>query len=92
MEDGIMDDGGLEGCIKEMRELAKDKSPYLGMEFPSEEAAYEFYNEYGRIVGFANETGISLKASHDLISAIAGEKQFVGFTREDQKTYLCAKR
>ncbi|GMP33921.1 hypothetical protein CsSME_00007024 [Camellia sinensis var. sinensis] len=32
MEDSIMDDGGLEGCIEEMRELAKDKSPYLGME------------------------------------------------------------
>ncbi|XP_028109693.1 protein FAR1-RELATED SEQUENCE 5-like [Camellia sinensis] len=189
-----MDDGGLEGCIEEMGELAKDKSPYLGMELLSEEAAYEFYNEYGRIVGFsirrdycnksqkdgvmtsrkfvcckegerkkdkrytmiknprsetrtnckafmhisfkrdlskwivskfdsnhnhplhlpqcthlmpsqrkvcdaqginidiADESGISLKASHDLISAIAGGKKFVGFTREDQKTYLRAKR
>ncbi|KAF5960661.1 hypothetical protein HYC85_001870 [Camellia sinensis] len=194
MEDSIIDDGGLEGCIEEMGELAKDKSPYLGMEFPSEEAVYEFYNEYGRIVGFsirrdycnkskkdgvmtsrkfvcykegerekdkrytmiknprsetrtnskafmhisfkrellkwivskfdnnhnhplhlpqcthlmpsqrkvydaqginidiADETEISLKASHDLISAIAGAKEFVGFTREDQKTYLRAKR
>ncbi|XP_028081102.1 protein FAR-RED IMPAIRED RESPONSE 1-like [Camellia sinensis] len=134
MEDGIMDDGGLEGCIEELGKLAKDKSPYLSMEFPSEEAAYEFYDEFGRIVRFsiirdycnkskkngvmtsrkfvcykegerekdkrytginidiADETGISLKASHDLISAIAGGKEFVRFTREDQKTYLHAKR
>ncbi|KAL7200508.1 hypothetical protein ACSBR1_032435 [Camellia fascicularis] len=124
MEDGIMDDGGLEGCIEEMRELVKDKSPYLGMEFPSEEIAYEFYNEYRRIVGFgirkdycnkskkdgvmtsrkfvcdvqgmnidiADDTGISLKALHDLISVIVGGKEFVGFMREDQKTYLRAKR
>ncbi|KAL7258001.1 hypothetical protein ACSBR1_004179 [Camellia fascicularis] len=49
MEDGIMDDGGLEGCIEEMGKLVKDKSSYLGMEFPSEEAAYEFYNEFGSI-------------------------------------------
>ncbi|KAL7164882.1 hypothetical protein ACSBR2_040721 [Camellia fascicularis] len=119
MEDGIMDDGGLEGCIEEIGEMAKDKSPYLGMEFPSEEAAYEFYNEYGRIVGFsirrdyynkskkdgvmtsrkfvvrkvcdaqginidiADETGISLKASHNLISAIAVRKEFVGFMQKD---------
>ncbi|XP_028091132.1 protein FAR1-RELATED SEQUENCE 5-like [Camellia sinensis] len=135
-----MDDGGLEGCIEEMRELAKDKSPYLGMEFPSEKAAYEFYNEYGRRVlvleeiirdlsklivskfdsnhnhplhlpqcthlmpsqrkvcdaqginiDIADESGISLKASHNLISAIAGGKEFVGFTREDQKTYFVQK-
>ncbi|XP_028102314.1 protein FAR1-RELATED SEQUENCE 5-like [Camellia sinensis] len=194
MEDGIMDDGGLEGCIKEMGKLAKDKSQYLGMEFPSEEVAYEFYNEFGRIVGFsirrnycnkskkdgvmtsrkfvccnegerekdkrytviknprsetrtncnafmhivfkrnlskwivskfdnnhnhplhlpqcthlmpsqrkvcdvqginidiADETEISLKASHDLISVIVGGKEFVEFTRKDQKTYLRAKR
>ncbi|XP_028124371.1 protein FAR1-RELATED SEQUENCE 5-like [Camellia sinensis] len=175
MEDSIMDDGGLEGCIEEMGELAKDKSPYLGMEFPSEEAAYEFimnteelwglvleeiiegdrekdkrytmiknprsetrtnckafmhisfkrdlskwivskfdsnhnhplhlpqcthlmpsqrkvYDAQGINIDIADESGISLKASHDLISAIAGGKEFVGFTREDQKTYLRAKR
>ncbi|KAL7224801.1 hypothetical protein ACSBR1_026144 [Camellia fascicularis] len=172
-----------------MGELAKDKSLYLGVEFLSKEATYEFYNEYERIVGFSirrdycnkskkdgvmtskficckegerekdkrytmitnprNETrtncnvfmhisfkqdlskwimtkfddnhnyslhlpqcthlmpsrrkvcdaqginidlvdeiGITLKALH----AIVGEKEFVGFTREDQKTFLRAKR
>ncbi|KAL7186566.1 hypothetical protein ACSBR2_028323 [Camellia fascicularis] len=131
-----MEDSALE-------ELAKNSMPCIGMEFDSEEAAYEFYNEYGRIVGFsirryyhtkvrkmvlmkfddnhnhflyipqcthmmpsqrklcnaqginidvADDTGISLKASHDLISALAGGSEFVGFTREGQKTYLRAKR
>ncbi|KAL7248037.1 hypothetical protein ACSBR2_002855 [Camellia fascicularis] len=123
MEDAIIDDGGPERYIKEIKELAKDKSLYFGMEFPSEEAANEFYNEYRRIVGFSirrdycnkskkddvmtsrkrnvrdaqgmnigivDEIGISLKASHDLISAIVGGKEFV--MREDQKKYLCAKK
>ncbi|XP_028090677.1 protein FAR-RED IMPAIRED RESPONSE 1-like [Camellia sinensis] len=70
MEDGIMDDGGLEGCIEEMRELAKDKSPYLGMEFPSEEAAYEFYNEYGRIVGFNIRKDYCNKSNKDGVMTI----------------------
>ncbi|KAL7207927.1 hypothetical protein ACSBR1_029807 [Camellia fascicularis] len=43
-------------------------------------------------IDIANETGISLKALHDAISAIARGNEFVGFTREDQKTYLRAKR
>ncbi|XP_028108771.1 protein FAR1-RELATED SEQUENCE 5-like [Camellia sinensis] len=182
-----MEDSALE-------KLANNSMPCVGMEFDSEEGAYEFYNEYGRIVGFsirrdyhtkskkdgiminrkfvcckkgekekdkryitvkhpqhetrtkcnafmyisfrrdlskwvlmkfddnhnyllhipqcthmmpsqrklcdaqginvdvANDIGISLKASHDLISALARGKEFVGFTREDQKTYLRAKR
>ncbi|KAL7247349.1 hypothetical protein ACSBR2_002295 [Camellia fascicularis] len=158
MEDGIMDDGGLEGCIEEMRVLAKDKSPYLGIEFPSEEAAYEFYNEYGRIVGFgirrdycnkrkkdgvmtsrklvcylwkwivskfdnnynhllhlpqcthlipsqrkvcnaqsinidiADDTRISFKPSHDLISVIAGGKEFVRFMRGGSECILTFKK
>ncbi|KAL7258174.1 hypothetical protein ACSBR1_004317 [Camellia fascicularis] len=126
-----MEDGALE-------KLANNSMPCVGMEFDSEEGAYDFYNEYGRIMGFsirrdyhtkskkdgiminrkfvcckegekekdkrklcdaqginvdlADDTGISLKASHDLISALAKGKEFVGFTREDQKTYLRAKR
>ncbi|XP_028072973.1 protein FAR-RED IMPAIRED RESPONSE 1-like [Camellia sinensis] len=50
------------------------------------------YDAEGINIDIADESGISLKASHDLISAIAGGKEFVGFTREDQKTYLRAKR
>ncbi|KAL7178172.1 hypothetical protein ACSBR2_031342 [Camellia fascicularis] len=152
-----MEDGALE-------KLANNSMPCVGMKFDSEEGAYEFYNEYGRIVGFSirrdyhaksKKDGIMinrkfvcckegekekdkwyitvkhpqhetrtkcnafmyisfrrdlskwvlmkfddnhnhllhfLNASHDLISALAGGKEFVGFTREDQKTYLRAKR
>ncbi|XP_028067917.1 protein FAR1-RELATED SEQUENCE 5-like [Camellia sinensis] len=43
-------------------------------------------------VDIANDTGISLKASHDLISALAGGKENLRFTREDQKSYLRGKR
>ncbi|KAL7217057.1 hypothetical protein ACSBR1_028882 [Camellia fascicularis] len=49
-------------------------------------------NAQGINVDVADDTGISLKASHDLVSALAGGNEFVGFTREDQKTYLRAKR
>lgn len=49
-------------------------------------------NAQGINADVADDTGISLKALHDLISALAGRKEFVGFTREDQKTYLRAKR
>ncbi|XP_028120014.1 protein FAR1-RELATED SEQUENCE 5-like [Camellia sinensis] len=135
-----MEDGALE-------ELAKNSIPCVGMEFESDEAAHEFYNEYGRIVGFSinrdyhtkskkdgimisrkffddnhnhllhipqfmhmmpsqrklcdaqginvdvvDDTGISLKALHDLISALVGGKEFVGFVQKDKKTYLRAKR
>ncbi|KAL7185934.1 hypothetical protein ACSBR2_027815 [Camellia fascicularis] len=40
----------------------------------------------------ADATGLSLKASHDLISTQAGEREFVGFTQEDQKSCLRVKR
>ena len=43
-------------------------------------------------VDIADDTGISLKASHDLISALTGGKANLGFTREDQKSYLRGKR
>ncbi|XP_028091549.1 protein FAR1-RELATED SEQUENCE 5-like [Camellia sinensis] len=189
-----MENDGHEGCSKNMGELTKDKTPCLGMEFHSEEVTNQFYNEYGRIMGFGirrdyhsksrkegaminrkficckdgekekdkqymivnhpkhetrtkcnafmyvsldrglskwivkkfddnynhplhlpqcthlipsqrklnqvqalnvdigDETGISLKASHDLISALEGGKENLGFMREDQKSYLRGKR
>ncbi|KAL7161496.1 hypothetical protein ACSBR2_042039 [Camellia fascicularis] len=40
----------------------------------------------------ADATGLLLKASHDLISTQAGGREFVGFTRKDQKSYLRVKR
>ncbi|KAL7170075.1 hypothetical protein ACSBR2_035010 [Camellia fascicularis] len=183
---------GLERSIEDNARLLKEHTPSLGTEFESKEIAYQFYNEYGRIMGFsirrdyhtkskkdgimvnrkfvcrkqgekdkrsemvkqprqgtktnckafmyvsldrelskwvvtkfddthnhimhlsqcahmmpsqrkvseaqginmelADATGLSLKASHDLISTQAGGREFVGFTREDQKSYLCVKR
>ncbi|KAL7164707.1 hypothetical protein ACSBR2_040583 [Camellia fascicularis] len=43
-------------------------------------------------VDIANDTGIYLKVSYDLISALVGGKENLGFTREDQKSYLRGKR
>ncbi|KAL7212019.1 hypothetical protein ACSBR2_014806 [Camellia fascicularis] len=39
----------------------------------------------------ADATGLSLMASHDLIRTQAGGREFVGFMREDQKSYLRVK-
>ena len=180
--------------VKENEHLIEDYTPCLQKEFESEEAAYEFYNGYGRVMGFsiricystksqkdgvligrkfvcskqgtrgkdkrylvvehprketrikcdanmsislnretskwivvgfeekhnhslhlpecahmmksqrtireaqainvdiAADSGLSLKASHDLLSAQAGGKEFLGFTREDQKNYLRGRR
>ncbi|KAG5550667.1 hypothetical protein RHGRI_015573 [Rhododendron griersonianum] len=44
-------EGGT-GLEETMKELSKDYSLSLGMEFESEEDAYEFYNDHARITGF----------------------------------------
>ncbi|KAI8557212.1 hypothetical protein RHMOL_Rhmol05G0319000 [Rhododendron molle] len=189
-----MDDDGLEGNIEDNGELLNERTPRIGMEFESEEVAFQFYNEYGGIRGFsirrdthtkskkdglminrkfvcrkegekekdkrcsivlqprqetrtkrtanlyisfnrdsmkwevkkfddvhnhllhlpetaylmstqrnlcesqalnieiANAAGLSLKLSHDFLSAQVGGPEFVGFTIEDHKTYLRGKR
>ncbi|GMP68599.1 hypothetical protein CsSME_00028160 [Camellia sinensis var. sinensis] len=92
MKDGIMDDGGLEGYIEEMRKLAKDKSPYLGMEFPSKEATYEFYNEFGRIVGFRIRRDYCNKSKKD---GVMTSRKFVCCKegeREKDKQYTVIKK
>ncbi|XP_058198457.1 protein FAR1-RELATED SEQUENCE 5-like [Rhododendron vialii] len=43
-------------------------------------------------IDIAADIGLSLKASHDLLSAQAGGKECLGFTREDQKNYLRSRR
>ncbi|KAI8551016.1 hypothetical protein RHMOL_Rhmol06G0152000 [Rhododendron molle] len=43
-------------------------------------------------IDIAADIGLSLKASHDLLSAQAGGKECLGFTREDQKNYLRTRR
>ncbi|KAL7186599.1 hypothetical protein ACSBR2_028349 [Camellia fascicularis] len=140
-----MENGGHEGCSKDMRELIKNKTPCLGMEFHAVEVANHFYNEYRRIMRFgirkdchsknrdlskwivkkfddnrnhplhlpqythlipsqkklcqaqaldvdiADDTDISLKASHDLISALAGEKK-IWDSREMTKKAICVEK
>ncbi|KAF7151126.1 hypothetical protein RHSIM_Rhsim02G0232300 [Rhododendron simsii] len=94
-------EGGT-GPEETMKELSKDYSLSLGMEFESEEDAYEFYNDHARITGIreaqalnielAVDSGLSVKASHDLISAQSGGRENVGFTLNDHKSYLRARR
>ncbi|XP_027174418.1 protein FAR1-RELATED SEQUENCE 7-like [Coffea eugenioides] len=95
----------------------------IGMEFQSEDEAYNFYNRYGLVVGFsvrkdylnkdkegvitsrrkvsisqgaqaeiANDAGISLKQSHELMGKEAGGLGNIGYTRDDLKRYLRTKR
>ncbi|GMP41800.1 hypothetical protein CsSME_00011773 [Camellia sinensis var. sinensis] len=54
--------------------------PKLGMPFDSEQAAYDFYNNYGGKVGF------SIRKSE------CGGRASLGFTKLDQKNYLRSKR
>ena len=48
-------------------ELAKNSMPCIGMEFDSEEASNEFYNECGRIVGFIIRRDYHTKSKKDVI-------------------------
>ncbi|KAL7201721.1 hypothetical protein ACSBR1_033423 [Camellia fascicularis] len=57
-----------------MGELAKDKSPYLGMEFPSEKTAYEFYNKSGKIIGFSIRRDYCNKSNKDGVMTSRKEK------------------
>ena len=87
-----MDDGGLEGCIEEMRGLVKDKSPYLDMEFPLEEIAYEFYNEYRKIVGFGIGKDYCNKSKKD---GVMTSRMFVCYMvgeREKDNRYTVIKK
>ncbi|XP_027166119.1 uncharacterized protein LOC113766093 [Coffea eugenioides] len=93
--------------------------PKIGMEFQSEDEAYNFCNRYGLVVGFsvrkdylnkdkdgvvtsrrkvsisqgtqaeiANDAGISLKQSHELIGKEVGGLGNISYTRDDLKRYL----
>ncbi|XP_059649946.1 protein FAR1-RELATED SEQUENCE 5-like [Cornus florida] len=66
-----------------------DWKPKYGMEFDYEEKAFEFYNEYGRRVGF------SVRKDHANKSPVIGEvtsRLYVcckeGFRRKDKRDYL----
>ncbi|XP_027150355.1 protein FAR1-RELATED SEQUENCE 5-like [Coffea eugenioides] len=97
--------------------------PKIGMEFQSEDEAYNFYNRYGLVLGFsvrgdylnkdkdgvvtsrrkvsisqgaqaeiANDAGISLKQSHELMGKETSRLGNIGYTRDDLKRYLRRKR
>ncbi|KAI8528349.1 hypothetical protein RHMOL_Rhmol12G0142900 [Rhododendron molle] len=71
-----MEDDGREEDVKENEDLSK--------RMVSEAQAIN--------IDIAADIGLSLKASHDLLSAQAGGKECLGFTREDQKNYLRTRR
>ena len=91
MEDDRMVDGRVQGCMENAEELAKDKTPCVGMKFESEEAAYEFYNEYGRFVGFSIRRDYHNKSKKD---GIMINRKFVCCKegeREKDKRYAIVK-
>ena len=48
--------------VKENEHLIEDYTPCLQKEFESMEAAYEFYNCYGRVMGFSIRICYSTKS------------------------------
>ncbi|XP_057512789.1 protein FAR1-RELATED SEQUENCE 5-like [Actinidia eriantha] len=51
--------------VKENEHLIEDYTPRLQKEFESEKAAYEFYNVYGRVMGFSIRICYSTKSQKD---------------------------
>ncbi|KAG5521068.1 hypothetical protein RHGRI_033580 [Rhododendron griersonianum] len=60
-----MEDGVLDGCKEDKEELLKEPTPRIGMEFESEEDAFQFYDEYGRIMGFSIRRDYHTKSKKD---------------------------
>ncbi|KAG8363935.1 hypothetical protein BUALT_Bualt19G0074100 [Buddleja alternifolia] len=53
-EEELLGNGGSERLINERHSIiSEEKIPKIGMEFDDEEAAYTFYNEYAKVVGFS---------------------------------------
>ncbi|KAL7190810.1 hypothetical protein ACSBR2_022985 [Camellia fascicularis] len=60
-----MEVDGLERSMEVNARLLKEHTPSLGTEFDSEEIAYQFYNEYGRIMGFSIRRDYHTKCKKD---------------------------
>ncbi|XP_028063889.1 protein FAR1-RELATED SEQUENCE 5-like [Camellia sinensis] len=60
-----MDIDGLERSIEDNTRLLKEHTPSLGTEFESKEIAYQFYNEYGRIMRFSIRRDYHTKSKKD---------------------------
>ena len=57
-------------------QVGEDRKPQIGMEFPSLEEAFAFYNQYARESGFSARLGNSKKNKR---TNEVGWKQFVCF-------------
>ncbi|GFS31707.1 hypothetical protein Acr_00g0018750 [Actinidia rufa] len=51
--------------VKENEHFIEDYTPCLQKEFETEDAAYEFYNVYGRVMGFSIRICYSTKSQKD---------------------------
>ncbi|XP_058208637.1 protein FAR1-RELATED SEQUENCE 12-like [Rhododendron vialii] len=60
-----MEDGGQEKNVKQNEEFFKDYTPCVGMEFESEKATFEFYNNYAGIIGFSVRNRYGIKSRTD---------------------------
>ena len=60
-----MEDFGLEGRGGAIWGLSHEYIPCVGMEFESEESAFKFYNECGRIIGFRVRRDYHTKSKKD---------------------------
>ncbi|KAL7258368.1 hypothetical protein ACSBR1_004485 [Camellia fascicularis] len=60
-----MEVDGLETVIEDNDMLLKEHTPSLETEFELEEIAYQFYNEYGRIMGFSIRWDFHTKSKKD---------------------------
>ncbi|KAF7124972.1 hypothetical protein RHSIM_Rhsim12G0053100 [Rhododendron simsii] len=60
-----MEEDRVEGSIEHSEEFVNEFTPCVGMEFESEDAAYRFYCEYGRILGFCVRKDYISKSKRD---------------------------
>ncbi|XP_058222906.1 protein FAR1-RELATED SEQUENCE 5-like [Rhododendron vialii] len=82
-----MEEDRVEGSIEHSEEFVNECTPCIGMEFESEDVAYRFYCEYGRILGFCVRKDYISKSKTDGVTI---NRKFVcskeGVKRVDKRT------
>ncbi|KAH7848513.1 hypothetical protein Vadar_003736 [Vaccinium darrowii] len=63
-----MEEGGLQEGIKE---LSKEYVISIGMKFESEDHAYSFYNDYGKLMGFG------IRKDYITKSQVTGDERYL---------------